>query len=515
MSYSIRIVAVAALGIVAHAQVELSWTGGILGQQVTYHTSTASPAFYALLPSTTVGPTPLAIVDPTDSRSLDVGLDLFALMYIGFSPGALGQDKSYRLPLDPALSGLPLYAQSVSLLGATLFVDISERVSFKLGAVGDTDTTIGALSVPRRGHSATALLDGRVLIAGGVAPTGPLALHDSLELYDSQTQTFSRSSAVMGGGGRTRHTATLLADGRVLLLGGYGAGGAVLAGGVIYDPNTDGLTPIASSGAPRILHTAVPLADGRVFVAGGSGAFTLGHPIGYPAAFASPVTNKTALYDPVANAWTAGPNLPKALTLHAAGLLASGKVLIAAGVEVPNVGLPTTTSAAYLYDPAAQTLTATQNMPFALAAGHTPSPMPGTPGPKMPIIGGMSIDFAGVSATLTNTTSVYDLNTQAWSAGPALPGIRSCMDIECTGSIYLGAGGMTSLVLATGAGTPGTTIVKLDLAAGTWTTVGATTTAREGVDGAIVDGGKRLLITGAGPGSGGPDLTADSHIVGP
>ena len=67
-------------------------------------------------------------------------------------------------------------------------------------------------------------------------------------------------------------TATLLRDGRVLVVGGFSAGGAgVQASAELYDPATGRWTVTASLRTPRRNHTATLLADGRVLVAGGFG----------------------------------------------------------------------------------------------------------------------------------------------------------------------------------------------------------------------------------------------------
>jgi hypothetical protein len=126
----------------------------------------------------------------------------------------------------------------------------------------------GSLNLGRWLHTATLLSDGRVLILGGRTPKD--SVRATAELYDPRSGTFSAAGAM--GEGRQQQTATLLGDGRVLIAGGYwsdGTSGHMLSSTETYDPATGTFSPTGSMGVPRNSHWAVRLNDGRVLIVGG------------------------------------------------------------------------------------------------------------------------------------------------------------------------------------------------------------------------------------------------------
>jgi hypothetical protein len=117
----------------------------------------------------------------------------------------------------------------------------------------------------RERHTATLLTDGRVLVAGGEErdPAGALiSTSATAELYDPPANVFAPIAAMSTG--RANHTATLLIDGRVLITGGEAAGSAE-----IFDPVTGVFTLAGPMVCPRSNHTATLLPDGTVLVLGG------------------------------------------------------------------------------------------------------------------------------------------------------------------------------------------------------------------------------------------------------
>jgi N-acetylneuraminic acid mutarotase len=107
--------------------------------------------------------------------------------------------------------------------------------------------------------------DGRVLVTGGEQNSGALA---SAEIYDPKDESWTATVDMHDP--RSGHTATLLADGRALVVGGWnGEGPKASVSAELFDPATGSWTGTGSLNAPRASHTATRLTDGRILVAGG------------------------------------------------------------------------------------------------------------------------------------------------------------------------------------------------------------------------------------------------------
>lgn len=129
-----------------------------------------------------------------------------------------------------------------------------------------TWTATGNMSVKRSWPQAVRLQDGRVLVAGGLDSSIPWA---SAEVYNPHTNTWSSTGAMSTP--RAWHSLTLLPNGKVLAVGGRSGfnNNAILASAELFDPVTGTWSPAASLGLAREMHTATVMADGRVLVAGG------------------------------------------------------------------------------------------------------------------------------------------------------------------------------------------------------------------------------------------------------
>src|SRR6202050_3489122 len=142
-------------------------------------------------------------------------------------------------------------------------------------------TPTGSTQSVRQYHTATLLADGTVLVVGGSIYEDFYCLDGtrSAELYDSGGGTSSSTADISTE--RYAHTATLLPNGKVLVTGGFGKskGGDCLdvsdtpteASAELFDPSNASFTATGSMKAPRANHTATLLANGKVLVAGGGG----------------------------------------------------------------------------------------------------------------------------------------------------------------------------------------------------------------------------------------------------
>lgn len=146
------------------------------------------------------------------------------------------------------------------------------------------------MTAPRCGHSATVLADGSVLIAGGFAfppliydPPGVEAIWvpslATAETFTTATQTFTAVTTVLETG-FALHSATLLANGDVLIAGGFSAFQAVspfetmeifpIAQAAVFNIAAQAFATIAAMPGPRAMHSATLLPSGKVLIAGGA-----------------------------------------------------------------------------------------------------------------------------------------------------------------------------------------------------------------------------------------------------
>ena len=182
----------------------------------------------------------------------------------------------------------------------------------------------GSMKTARDGPTATLLTNGLVLVAGGslVAAGSGSKPTASAELYDPKTGKF-RSTGSMGVA-RAGQTATLLADGRVLMVGGDGTSGP-LTSAELYDPKTGRFSPTGLMAVPRNGNTATLLPNGRVLITGGADSTNDSLPAN--------ILASAELYDPATGTFSPAGSMATGREFQTATLLPNGRVLIVGGAD--------------------------------------------------------------------------------------------------------------------------------------------------------------------------------------
>jgi hypothetical protein len=170
---------------------------------------------------------------------------------------------------------------------------------------------------------------------------------------------------------RESHTATLLADGRVLVVGGHQGRRQqmeVFASAEVFDPATRRFAPAGTMALPRHKHDAVRLVDGRVLIIAGADRTDRAH---YPS---------TEIYDPQTGRFTSGPPMQHSRYKISGTsiLLETGEILVTSGAV-----------AAELLDARG---TAFREVPGRLPDAYRFATASLTPGGDVIIIGGYSDD---------------------------------------------------------------------------------------------------------------------------
>ena len=280
--------------------------------------------------------------------------------------------------------------QNTNRIGAFLFGTIG-LAAVALAQSPGTFTATGSLTRPREFHTATLLTNGKVLIAGGFSGNGPFSTWASAEIYDPTNGNFTATGDMNSA--RHMHTATLLPNGKVLLVGGcFQNGGPGQASAELYDPATAAFSSTGSMTTPRCLHTASLLNNGKVLIAGGSALQT------------------AEIYDPSTGTFTATGDMtePGADT---ATLLPNGKVLVTRSTQffVENH--------ADLYDPATGTFTRTGDIIDYSTTGQYPPAIPGQEPSAILLTNGRVLVAGGAAGDFySSSAEIYDPAAGAFSA---------------------------------------------------------------------------------------------------
>jgi hypothetical protein len=338
----------------------------------------------------------------TDQRELDGLLVAFF---------ANGTDELNDRVLDAALDQIDHIAQRRGLLLPRNFQTMPMVARLATAAAIGVLAVGGALLVYQRGQPSVGVVGPTPTASPQASPSAP-APTPSRAPVSGQGPTVSPDIPSLAGPmgvGRQIHTATVLADGRVLIAGGYDNKDAALASAVLYDPGTDTFSDTGSLANARGLHTATLLNDGRVLIAGGGPASWLPLPGNGTYLFSA------ELYDPGTGTFSPTGTMTTARENHTATRLADGRVLIAGGTDLGSH----TISSAELYDPMTGTFSPTGSMATARAF-HTATLLPD--GRVLVAAGDPASWFAG--SPMLASAEVYDPETGTFSTTAAMTGAR-------------------------------------------------------------------------------------------
>jgi large repetitive protein len=386
-------------------------------------------------------------------------------------------------------SGLPVgWAAAALVVGLVVVVGSSIFGPWQHGPAGakpsaaatashQTFSATGSMNEARQQASATLLRDGRVLVVGENAVNNPATA--SAELYDPATGKFTLTGSPHVSG--VPIISVLLKSGRVLVIGCDASGTCASQLADVYDPSTGRFSAIGPITGGCTLCTATLLNDGRVLVAGGADL------------------EPSLLYDPSTNAFATTGSMTTARVDHTATLLSDGRVLIAGGFSVqggPLVGL----ASAELYDPKTGTFSPTGSMITARGSQTATLLSDGRV-----LIAGGAIE-ADITGKFLASAELYDPKTGAFSPTGSMITARGVQTatLLSDGRVLI-AGGSDLRLIAGGNDSPGDSLAGGGLASaelydptsGGFSPTGSMTTARAGQTATLLSDGRVLIAGGS------------------
>jgi uncharacterized phage protein gp47/JayE len=294
--------------------------------------------------------------------------------------------------------------------------------------------------------------------------------------------------------GRVHFTATILADNRILVVGGISDNGQYLRSCEIYDPTTNTWTTTGALAVGRAHHTATLTSAGKVVVVGGE---NLNLPQTTTTEIDATTLSSVEMWDPGTGLWTTMTAMPSGNNRrrHVAGLLTSPneRVAVAAGIR-KSIGSDALIASLLLFNVGTNSWTVAANMATprwdCQGAVLTSS--------KLLVFGGAS-NTAGTTPSIISEIFDYNLGTWSFTGTSFTTARRSFASATLNDGRILAAGGLTAGL------TPTATAEVFDPAGGggtgTWSTTNSMSVARESHVMAHLGNNKILAVFGQNGGT--------------
>jgi hypothetical protein len=362
---------------------------------------------YFLLTSMIRTTIPLKLIDPNETRSLGLGLELPQLWFQGLLGPTGGAKWVFPVPNDPNLLGKGLLQQAFTFPGKVSFFDALSEVSAamfeKVGSFRKPSQIMGH----QRSYAEIIPLGGgqTLVVGGGNGGFLSLVATRTTEIFDELNRKFRAGPSMNDV--RALGTTTLLLDGRTLLTGGVDVQNDPQKACEVFDPKKGVFLRTGAMAFKRMGQAATRLKDGRVLVTGGLSDLN-----NQLKALGSAL-KETELYDPKTGKWTRGPNMKIPRAGQLSFLLPNGKVLIAGGITWTSIfflRIPSITKTCEIFDPKTNQFSSAPSM-LTERAVFQAAKIAG----KIYVAGGSSGSITSGGAP-TKKAEAYDMTTGKWGA---------------------------------------------------------------------------------------------------
>jgi len=366
-------------------------------------------------------------------------------------------------------------------------------------------TTGPSLSVPRSGHCGTLLPDGTVLVVGGFNGTVATTV---VERYSAPGNRWDAGASMATG--RVNAVAALMPNGKLVVVGGYDHVNTYYATGETFDPGANTWTSDISVATPFAAARAVVLPNGRLFINGGRSStaaldatllIDTSQPSAAPAGALAANRAMPVLVSAMGGGVLGAGGVPgseffdeTALSWSTTASPLAGTVLLGLALRDGRIWMLDDSGAAAAFDPDGGVWSSLAPAPNLRTLSAATTQADGT----LLWVGGVNTD-GGLSPEVDS----FDPGTDSWTAAASLPQARSGHSVTrlLTGASLVVGGQTASGLTAAGA----------LFNAGSWIAAGALSVARAGHTATLLLNGKVLVVGG----NTGTAVTASAELYDP